>query len=224
MRLRYLSEAHGHWIRDWWGALQPKTSSEKKTSPELFALDRGDRARLKRANSVEELETERAANLLVARLQSGEWKNHLAKNRFDLDARAVLMAAGVLAAVKADKHDGKSLAWHVGAASAEGGENSPMSEMRFKRMLQAKSIEDFFPMARRAVQLANRTSKDRGTVDVVVLADDLLAWVYEQTLVNGSQRPANSLCFRWAQDYYQPLKDKDAAWTTTEETPQGEMA
>jgi len=217
-KLRYLSEEHGQWLRAWWNALQQESGSEKKIQQEFRGLGHGDRARLRRADSVEELETERAASLLVARLLREEWKNNFAKNRFEADPSALLMVAGVLATVKTDSKDGKSLAWRVGVAAGKGEGNLLMSEMRFKRLLQARGLEDFFLLARRAVQMAG------GVVDVGVLADDLLAWVYEQEFSAGVQRPAKSLCFRWAQDYYQPLKDKDAAWAAIEETPEGEMA
>jgi CRISPR system Cascade subunit CasB len=218
MKLSYLSEAHGKWLRAWWEALQQKSGPKKKILPELRTLGRADRARLTRANSVEELETERAAVLLVARLLREEWKNKFARNSFKTNPSALLIAAGVLAIVKTDSRDGKSLAWRVGAAAGKGDGSSPMSELRFKRLLQARDLEDFFLLVRRAVQLA------AGAVDIAVLADDLLAWVYERELSAGMQRPARSLCFRWAQDYFQPLKDKDAAWAATEETPEGEIA
>lgn len=217
MKLRYLSEAHGQWLRGWWTALQQESDAENKIPPELRGLGRGDRSRLRRARSVEELETDRAASLLVTHLLRKEWKNDIAKSRFEADPSALLMVAGVLAAVKTGAKDGKSLAWRVGAATGKSEGNAPMSEMRFKRLLQARSLEDFFLLARRAVQLAD------GVVDVAVLADDLLAWAYERGSSAGVQRPTKSLCFRWAQDYYQPLKDKDAAWAATEESPEGEM-
>jgi CRISPR system Cascade subunit CasB len=218
MRLRYLSEAHGHWIRNWCGALRQDADPEKGFPQELFSLGRGDRAHLRRAASIEELETERAANLLIVRLLRSEWKNNAARIRFEADPSALLMVSGVLASVKSDAKDGKSLAWRIGAASAAGGDKASLNEMRFKRLLQARNLEEFFLLARRAVQMAN------GIVDVPMLADDLLAWAFEQQLAAGTQKPAKSLCFRWAQDYYQPVKEKDAAGKETEETFEGEMA
>ena len=92
-----------------------------------------------------------------------------------------------------------------------------MSELRFKRLLKARNLDEFFLAARRAVGLAS------GTADVAVLADDLLAWAYEHGL-RGAGRPAQSMCFRWAQDYYQPLKGKDAYWAADEEAREGDKA
>jgi CRISPR type I-E-associated protein CasB/Cse2 len=96
-----------------------------------------------------------------------------------------------------------------------------MSELRFKRLLKARSLDEFFTAARRAVALA------KGTADVAVLADDILAWAYEHRM-QGEQRPSQSLCFRWAQDYYQPQKGKSADLAadekTDEETEEGEKA
>ena len=216
MRLRYLSEAHARWLQAWWKHLQPDSGVAEPAPPVLARLGRGDRARLRRAASVEELETERAAQLVVAGLREGEWRNSAAQRWTADDAGPVLMAAGVLAAVKEDARDGKSLAWRVGNAAAIGG-LVPMSELRFKRLLKARSLDEFFQSARRAVGLA------MGTADVAVLADDLLAWAYEHSLREAG-RPAQSMCFRWAQDYYQPLKEKDAYLAADEEPKEGERA
>ncbi len=196
MKLCYLSGAQGHWLRAWWGALQQASGPETKIPPELRGLGRGDRARLRRADSMEELETERAANLLVASLLRGEWERHMAKASFEGDPSALLMVAGVLSVVKTDSNDGKSLARKLGVGAKPGEKVAPMNEIRFKRLLQARNLEDFFLLARRAVRLAGEA------VDVAVLADDLLAWAYEREFAAGAQRPALTLSFRWAQDYY----------------------
>ncbi|HTV81619.1 MAG TPA: type I-E CRISPR-associated protein Cse2/CasB [Acidobacteriaceae bacterium] len=216
MRLSYLSEAHARWLRAWWKQLEGDEGAAEPGPSALARLGRGDRARLRRATSVEELETERAAQLLVAGLQGEEWRNSAAQRWFAGDANPVLMTAGVLAAVKEDARDGKSLAWRVGNAAANAGQ-APMSELRFRRLLKARSLDEFFQAARRAVGLA------MGTADVAVLADDLLAWAYEHGL-RGAGRPAQSMCFRWAQDYYQPLERKNAYLAVDEEAKEGERA
>jgi CRISPR system Cascade subunit CasB len=176
-------------------------------SPALRHLTRGDRAKLKRCVSIEDLEIESASNLLVEHLSRDAWaknshlKSWLQKN----DYAALFLIAGVLAHVKINSADGKSLAWHVGKATTPKDALPPMSELRFKRMLRARDIKDFYRQVRRAVQLA------KGNVDAVVLADDLLAWCYEQSLDTRASKPSNSLKFRWARDYYLTAKeDRDS--------------
>ena len=92
-----------------------------------------------------------------------------------------------------------------------------MSELRFRRALKARSPEEFFLAARRMLTLAG------GVADITVLADDLLAWAFEHHGRDVSQ-PARSLSFRWAQDYYQPLRGKDADLAAEGTPAEGEVA
>jgi CRISPR type I-E-associated protein CasB/Cse2 len=165
------------------------------------------------------LETERAAQLLVAGLLDEPWRNSAAQCWCAGDERPALLTAGVLAAVKSDTRDGRSLAWHVGHAAGSGG-TPPMSEVRFKRLLKATTLGEFFTAARRAVVLANGA---RGGTDVAVLADDLMAWAFEHSS-GWRDRPAQTMCFRWAQDYYQPLKGKDADLAADDKLTEGDRA
>jgi CRISPR system Cascade subunit CasB len=216
MRLAYLSEAQERWVRAWWNALQPADGVRAAGPPELQRLDRGDRARLRRVASIEELETERAAQLLAKGLSGMSWKKLGIQHWVDENAVPLLMTAGVLAAVKEDARDGRSLAWRAGQAATKGGP-SQMSELRFKRLLKARGQEEFFTAARRAVAQCG------GRADVAVLADDLLAWDFEQHL-RGVERPPQTMAFRWAQDYYQPTKGGDARQAADEKTAEGERA
>ncbi len=215
MKLRYLSEAQEHWVRAWWNALQPSDGGHPSGPPELQRLDRADRARLRRAASIEELETERAAQLLAAGLSGTPWKTLVAQHWFDEYAAPVLMTAGVLAAVKDDARDGRSLAWRMGQAATKGGPPQ-MSELRFKRLLKARRQDEFFIAVRRAVAQCG------GKTDVSVLADDLLAWVFEQHQ-RGTERPPQTMAYRWAEDYYQPQKG-GAGQATDKKTAKGERA
>jgi len=198
MKLHYLSKYGVETLKAWFDTMQSRHDQERQNSQvEFCGLGPSDRARLLRAQSIEDLETEQAVNLLVMHLLRRDWINNFARRRFDRDPAPLLMIAGVLAAVKKDREDGKSLAWRVGKASAIGG-RAPMNEIRFRRLLKEQDLEDFLMLVRRAEQLAG------GNVDVVVLADDLIAWAYERELPNNVQAPVQSLCFRWAQDYYTP--------------------
>jgi CRISPR system Cascade subunit CasB len=135
------------------------------------------------------------------------------------DAKPLLVVAGVLAAVKQDAHDGHSLVWHMGQSTVGGG-TPPMSELRFRRLLKVRRLEEFFTAARRAVALANSA---RGGADVVILADDLVAWAFERHM-REAERPAQTMSFRWAQDYYRPQKGKDVDLTVNSKIEEGERA
>lgn len=220
MRLRYLNEAQERVVRAWWTEMQPDDRDRKQSPPARDRLGRADSAKLRRAASIEDLETERAAQLLTARLLDAPWRNQAVQHWCENDAGPLLMLVGVLAAVKHDARDGRSLASRLGHAA--GGESPPMSELRFKRLLKSRSLDEFFTAARRAVALAD------GKADVVVLADDMLAWAYEQAKERKVDEPVQSLCFRWARDYYQPQMGKDANHAadqkTDKETEEGEKA
>jgi CRISPR system Cascade subunit CasB len=219
MRLRYFSEAQGRLVRVWWNQLHPDEGARQQSLPARDGLGRADSAKLRRAASIDDLETERAAQLLMARLLSEPWTNPAVQRWCENDAGPLLAIAGVLAAVKHDARDDRSLVWRLGHAA--GGESPPMSELRFKRLLKSRNLDEFFTATRRAVALA------KDMADVAVLADDMLAWAYEHR-PQGEQRPSQSLRFRWAQDYYQPQRGKDVGLAadekTDEETEEGEKA
>ncbi|MCL2659019.1 MAG: type I-E CRISPR-associated protein Cse2/CasB [Acidobacteriaceae bacterium] len=219
MNLRYLSEDRVEALKLWFDALQLRGGLEEKNPwTGSRGIGHDDRVQLRRARSVEDLERGLAANMLVTHLLRGDWKNNLAKRWFEANPLPLLMIAGVLATVREDTEDGKSLAWRAGRAFAEGN-RAPMSEIRFRRLLEEQRLESFFLLVRRAVELAG------GNVDVTVLADDLIAWAYEQELPASSQAPAQSMCFRWAQDYYAPdhkLNSGDLP-VATEKIAEGEM-
>jgi CRISPR system Cascade subunit CasB len=202
-KYQYLDEALCFWLREWCQALQPQDAANTPVPPVLRHLGRGDRAQLKRCTSIEELETESAANLLVTHLSQDAWVKHPRLKPWlkEHDYGALFLIAGVLTHVKNNSGNGKSLAWRVGNANISKGTPVPMSELRFRRLLRARDIEDFYRQVRRAVQLAN------GDVDAAVLADDLLAWCYEESLKTRESRPSNSLKFRWARDYYLTEKE-----------------
>jgi CRISPR system Cascade subunit CasB len=200
---QYLDESQCSWLREWCRAMQSQDAENTPVRPALRHLGRGDRAKLKRCTSIEELETESAANLLVSYLSQDAWEKRPRLKPWlrEHDYGALFLIAGVLTHVKKDAGNGKSLAWRVGNANTSKGAPVPMSELRFKRLLRTRDIEDFYRQARRAVQLAN------GDVDAAVLADDLLAWCYEESLKTRESRPSNSLKFRWARDYYLTAKE-----------------
>lgn len=166
----------------------------------LVKFDRGTRARLRRCRDADDLLSERAALVLADRLigkGGGRWPL--------IDEPAtylhVALAAGILARVKHDREDGKTLALHLGQL-APGSDRPVMSESRFRRLQEARNSHDLYLQWQRAVQLVE-------TTDVAKLADDLLTWLAERNLPFG--RGSDSVKFRWAYDYYLNPRDRTTA-------------
>jgi CRISPR system Cascade subunit CasB len=203
---RYLAEVHP-WLRQWWQALQPQTAAEQEKVPHTLGdLGRGDRAKLQRCTTVDELAQESAANLLAAHLAEGfahreNWKSRWVEEHYE----ALFLVAGILSHVKKNPPNqdplvGRSLAWVVGNANIpHGRDRASMSELRFKRLLKSRNDNDFYRQLIHTLRLAG------GVADVSVLADDVLAWSMERD--RPDLTPSNSLKFRWARDYYVTAKE-----------------
>lgn len=197
-----LNEAQRTWVREWWRALQPLAEGDTRPQGSLAQLGRGARAQLRRCEGAQDLLAQSAVLLLAQGL--------VKRNPDRLPDEAVsyerlAWVAGVLARVKDDLHDGKSLARHLGKAGT--GDQEAMSERRFKAMQRCTHMPDLYMHWRRAVQLAD------GKADVARLADDLLAWQIElsQSQDGYPSRASDGIRFHWAFDYYLSAKDQDAA-------------
>ena len=183
--------------RTWWQALQPRAAGSPPIKSVFALLGRADRARIERAASIYELENERAPQLLAEALQSAD-----APGGCDLSAwvrnhyEVILLLAGVLAQVREDDSKTESLVRAVGRAG--NADKPPLNEIRFRRLIAAKGYEEFLLAARRVVVLRKRKAH------VLTLAKDLLDW--SQELGEITARPALSVRFRWAQDYYLAAK------------------
>jgi CRISPR system Cascade subunit CasB len=206
-RLR-LNSRQQKWVRDWWRALQPREEGEPQLPGELWALGRGARAELRRCSNVGELLSQATALLLAEGLIKRNDGDQIVPNEAYSYERLAWIA-GVLATVKKDLNDGKSLAWHLGyGADKKTNERPKMSELRFKAMQRSPSVIELFRHWRRAVQLAD------GQVDVALLADDLLNWQIE--LGQSAARASDGVKFHWAYDYYLSARDRAAAEKTPE--------
>lgn len=195
-----LNDAQQRWVRDWWRALQPRVEGEAVLPGVLWAMGRGERAQLRRCADAEALLGHAATLLLAQRLiESDDGKGVLPDTSLSYERLAWI--AGVLAIVKEDTRDGKSLALLLG--NAAGHERPKMSDLRFKALQRSATVPDLFVQWRRAVQLAG------GAVDVARLADDLLSWQVE--LGHVAARASDGVKFHWACDYYLSSRDRDAA-------------
>lgn len=195
-----LDAAQRTWVRQWWKALQPREPGSPPAEGVLATFDRGTRAKLRRCTSAEDLLSRPVALVLADRLiRKGD-------NRWPLADEPstylhVALTAGILALVKRDATDGKTLALLLGTP-APGSDRPLMSELRFRRLQGSRSTADLLLQVQRAVQLVEAT-------DVAQLADDLLTWLAEHNLPFG--RGSDSVKFRWAYDYYLSTRDRKAA-------------
>lgn len=195
-----LNDTQQRWVRDWWRALQPRQAEDPPLPGGLWAMGRGERAQLRRCKDAEELLSQVATLLLAERLIALDDNAGFLSDQ-PISYERVAWAAGVLAAVKSDTQDNKSLAWHLGHGADN--ERPRMSELRFKAMQRSSTLHDLFRHWRRAVQLAE------GSADVARLADDLLNWQME--LGQSALRASDGIKFHWACDYYLSKREQAAA-------------
>jgi len=163
--------------------------------------NRGDRARLRRAENPEDiLLTEAFSHFLQQLPESDTWRKDLATSA---------CVAGALSQVKIDKqsnsriHNKKdsdkakrmaSFAEQL-ATPLEGKGKAPMSELRFQQLQKSTSHEDFYRRIIRAIRLLNEQ------VNIISLANDIIHW-HREFEHQSIYSPANRLAVRWATDYF----------------------
>jgi len=155
---------------------------------ESLKKKRGDRARLRRAESPDDvLLSEPFFNFLQRMPASwAEEKNMLQS----------AMVAAVLAHVE-EHRDGKSFAQQL-AAPKKVGEKPAMSELRFQQLQKSHDTGEFFRRLLGAVRLSGKS------VNILSLADSILHWMNEYK--NGVDRkPGKRIAVCWASDYYLAL-------------------
>lgn len=190
MSLKYLKPAQEKTLRDWWRALQPRAKDAASVGP-FVMLGRADSAKLRRCQEPGDVLLESAFHRLAQRMTTQEPGE--GTPRFADDFTAFALVAGVLAHVKDDANNNMSFAFLLGQTGD--GDRPLLSELRFQRLQTSVDETDFYRQAIRAVKLLN------GRADVVTLANDLLAWVWEYRDGHGT-KPKERLKVRWASDYY----------------------
>lgn len=190
-KLRFLSPAQAEIVRDWWYALQPRGEDETKPRDEFAMFSRRDRAELRRCEDPDQVLLLGAFVRLARALQRLE----AAKQTpcFADDATPFALIAGLLAHVETDLKNGSSFAAKLG--ETDDADRPHMSALRFARLQTASTEAEFFQLARRAIQLVGKQA------DVVILADELLAWVRE---FRGHlpDKPKDRLRVLWATEYF----------------------
>ena len=163
--------------------------------------NRGDRARLRRAESPEDiLLTEAFFHFLQQMPDSDTWRKNLATSA---------CIAGALAQVKTDRQINSRIYNTKDSAKAkvmasfaeqlatplEGKGKAPMSELRFQQLQKSASPDDFYRRIIRAIHLL------KGQANIISLAHDMMHW-HKEFEHQSSASPSNRLAVRWATDYF----------------------
>ncbi len=154
-------------IREWHGELHDENH-------------RGDRARLRRSNTLDAVMLEPAYFRLCQKTGG--------------DAEGLALIAGLLA--WAENPSDQPTAVLLGHPKP-GGDTPLFSELRFQRLLASNDAEDFYQAMRRAIMQLGKTA------DPIQLADEILHWHAQQRWPD-SYRGTRQWQYRMAQGYYEP--------------------
>lgn len=173
---RFLREAETRGrLRSWWQSL---------------AKNRGDRARLRRAERPDDvLLMEPFFHFLQQMPQEWATPKKLLSSA---------MVAAALAHVKEPQDDGRTFVTRLASPKRTGDKTPRMSVLRFQRLQKSRSPEEFFTRLLRAIRLSE------GKADVLSLSESILHWMSEYD--SGPDRePQERLAVIWATDYYTAL-------------------
>jgi CRISPR system Cascade subunit CasB len=168
--------------------------------------NRGDRARLRRAERPEDI-------LLTDALF------HFLKKMPEIWAEQKLVftsasIAGILSHVQEDsqtpselyrtnkKNQQKKMAsFAEQLAGPSRMKKPPMSELRFQQMQKSRSTSEFYRRILRAIDLLDKR------VNIASVANDIIQW-HREFENQVERRPSNRLAVRWASDYFTALSKK----------------
>ncbi len=159
--------------------------------------NRGDRARLRRAEAPEDiLLTDAFFHFLTQMPEPERWRNKILVSA---------CVAGVLSHVKANKQNTSRINKNRQATFAEqlatpmeGKSKAPMSELRFQQLQKSKTIDEFYRRILRAIRLLD------GNVNILSVANDIIHW-HREFEYNIDRNPSKRLAVRWATDYFTAL-------------------
>ena len=169
--------------------------------------NRGDRARLRRAERAEDvLLTEAFAHFLQQMPEAWREPGRI------FSSAAV---AGLLSHVKEDlqiatkahqgkkddkqdKKEKKMASFAELLATPVEGKKAPMSEIRFQQLQKSRTTDEFYRNVRRAIALLG------GRVNIVSLANDIIQW-HQEFNHQIDRQPSRRLAVRWATDYFTVL-------------------
>jgi len=149
--------------------------------------NRGDRARLRRAECAEDVLLTDAFFHFLKRMP-----DHWREKNLMLSSAAV---AGLVSHIKSD-HPGVSFATLL--ARPVKGDKPAMSELRFQQLQKSTTTSDFYRRVLRAINLLG------GSTNVVSLGNDIIQW-HQELEHHIDREPAKRLVVRWATDYFTAL-------------------
>jgi CRISPR system Cascade subunit CasB len=170
----YLNESEKQVLQNWHAGLDD---------------NRGDRARLRRADGPEDILLTSAFFHFLSPLPE-KWRQE--KNLL-----CSACVAGALAHVKTVNSKSKSFAQQL-ATPPEGKSRAPLSELRFQQLQKSPTLEDFYRRIIRAIRLLD------GNVNIISLANDIRQWHQEFEKPFG-KKPDQRLAVRWATEYFTAL-------------------
>jgi CRISPR system Cascade subunit CasB len=153
----------------------------------------GDRARLRRAESPEDILLTDAFFHFLEKMPG------MFPQKLPEDHRLYVSAAiaGLLSHVKKDD-PAFSFATQL-ATPMKGKSKAPMSELRFQQLQKSLTTDDFYRRIIRAIGLLG------GNVNIISLANDIIHWHREFEYQVDHRQPTNRLAVRWATDYFTAL-------------------
>lgn len=155
--------------------------------------NRGDRARLRRVESPDDVLLTSAFSRFLAEMPD-EWS-------LSEQLPASALVAAIVAQVKEDVST-SSFATQL-AMPKEGGDKPRMSELRFQQLQKSQDPTEFYRRLLRAVRMLD------GNVNILSITNDILHWMHEYR--KGVDRnPQHRLAFCWASDYYRSLPKKQS--------------
>nr|WP_216668502.1 type I-E CRISPR-associated protein Cse2/CasB [Cronobacter sakazakii] len=166
------------------------------------------RASLRRSHTLNEVRLSEGFNSLAARVPT-LWNVPGREWRF--------CALGIVAALAAHIKTVDTRASFAEQLGHKEGNHAVMSELRFRRLSQARTQEELFRQLRRAVQLLG------GVVNLPDLAEGVFRWCAEE---NERERraarrraPTDYIRVRWALDYYMAGNPTDAPDAENTDSP-----
>ncbi len=168
--------------------------------------NRGDRARLRRAERPEDILLSDAFFHFLEQMPE-DWRE-----RMPIFTSGAV--AGLLAHVKEDrqtlskgyqpkdKEKPRNIAsFAEQLATPAKSKKPPMSELRFQQLQKSWTTDDFYRHVLRAIRLLD------GKINMPSLANDIIQWHQEfDNQIN--RKPSNRLAVRWATDYFTVLQNK----------------
>ena len=155
--------------------------------------NRGDRARLRRVESPDDV------------LMTSAFSRFLAELPDNWSVSGQLPASALVAAIVAQvKENVTSPSFTAQLATPkEGGDKPRMSELRFQQLQKSNDPTEFYRRLLRAVRMLD------GNVNILSLIDNILHWMHEYRM-GVDRNPQNRLAFCWASDYYRVLSKKQS--------------